>query len=434
MAEITSSLFPEVGNLFQRQQQQNMAAASNLAQGGYAQAALASGMGLGAQAGGLLGKGISGALGMTSPEEDEIRATKEIADRLTQEGTNLQSYAGMSRLAQELNQQGKYNAANKAMTAANILREKEQSSALSTAQLGKVMEENKNNADFKAALTQLGPNPTSEDIANVAIRFSSADKAVTVMQGAAEKQAAREQAATMQEDRLAQAATMQEDRLAQAATIASDKLESIERQKEADRKSREAIANLGASLKSANNDIQREMITTRMEDLKSKMQERQTAQLRKEENAIVGFDTAIASLDTIAAHPGKKDVVGRIGGASVLAKIPGTDAAGFVSHLDTVRAQTFLPQIESLRGMGALSNEEGKQLRASVGALNTDMKQTEFDTQVTKIKASLQAARNRLTSSSTVLPKINSPETAPAASGAPLTIDQRLARYPQGAK
>ena len=125
MADITSSLFPEVGSLFQRQQQQNMANAAAAAQGGSANALLGSIGSLGAQAGGLLGKGIAGAFGMTSPEEDEIKATKEIADRLTQSGVNLQSYEGMSQLAQELNQQGKYNAANKAMTAANVLREKE---------------------------------------------------------------------------------------------------------------------------------------------------------------------------------------------------------------------------------------------------------------------------------------------------------------------
>jgi hypothetical protein len=427
MADITSSLFPEVGNLFQQRQLTNMQNAQTGAQGGWQNALLGSIGSAGAQAGGLLGKGIAGAFGMTSPEEDEIKATKDIADRLTQEGTNLQSYAGMSKLAQELNQQGKYNAANKAMTAANILREKEQSSALSTAQLGKIVEENKNNADFKAALTQLGPNPTSEDIANVAIRFSSADKAVTVMQGAAEKQAAREQAKTMQDERLAQ-----------TKQIASDKLQSVEEQKQLDREFKTSFANLTASLKSSNNDVQRELINTRIDALKTKMEDQKTTQLREEEKALVGFDTAMASLDTIAAHPGKGDVVGRIGGASVLAKIPGTDAAGFVAHLDTVRAQTFLPQIAFLKGMGALSNEEGKQLRASVGALSTDMKQTEFDTQVATIKAALQAARDKLVSSSKVLPKLPTAGAAgaetPVPSSAPLTIDQRLAKYNKGAK
>ena len=246
------------------------------------------------------------------------------------------------------------------------------------------------------------------------------------MQGAAEKQAAREQALTMQKERLTQ-----------TKELATERLQSAADQREADRKSREAIANLSSSLKSANNDLQREMITTRMEDLKSKMADRQTAQLRKEENAIVGFDTAMSSLDTIAAHPGKEDVVGKIGG-ELRSKIPGTDAAGFVTHLATVRAQTFLPQIESLRGMGALSNTEGEQLRASVGALSTNMKLSEFNSQITKIKASLQAARNRLTASSQILPKIpgstETPSPAIPSAGTPMTIEQRLAKYKTGAQ
>jgi hypothetical protein len=423
MADITSSLFPEVGNLFQQRQLTNMQNAQTGAQGGWQNALLGSIGSAGAQAGGLLGKGIAGAFGMTTPEEDEIKATKEIADRLTQEGTNLQSYAGMSRLAQELNQQGKYNAANKAMTAANILREKEQSSALSTAQLGKVVEENKNNEAFKVALAQLGPDPTSEDIANVAIRFSSPDKAVTVMQNAAEKQAAREQAKTMQDERLAQ-----------TKQIASDKLQSVEEQKQLDREFKTSFANLTASLKSSNNDVQRELIKTRIDALQTNMEDKKQAQLRQEQGALAGFDTAVASLDAIAKHPGKNDVVGKIGGASLLSKIPGTDAAGFVSQLDTFKAQAFLPQVASLKGMGALSDAEGKKLTDAVGALNTNMKQSEFDAQVNKIRASLQAARDRLTSSSKVLPTINSPETAPATSGAPLTLEQRMAKYKTGAQ
>lgn len=414
MADITSSLFPEAQGLLQQQQEKSAQMGMELGMAGADKFALGA---LGrntAQGATMLGQGLNKAFGVVSPEEAEINATKDIADRLTQQGVNLQSYDGMAKLAQELSQQGKYNAANKAITAANLLREKETASNLSSAQVNKIVEENKNNASFKAALAQLGPDATSEDIANVAIKFSSPDKAVTVMQGAAEKQAAREQ----------------------TASLAKEKIASIADQKEADRKSRESIANLAMSLKSANSDLQREMITTRMEDLKSKMQDRQTAQLRQEQGALAGFDTAVASLDTISKHPGKNDVVGKIGGASLLSKIPGTDAAGFVSQLDTFKAQAFLPQVASLKGMGALSDAEGKKLTDAVGALNTNMKQSEFDAQVNKIRASLQAARDRLTSSSTVLPKIASPSTPAAAmsGGAPLTLEQRMAKYKTGAQ
>jgi hypothetical protein len=76
--------------------------------------------------------------------------------------------------------------------------------------------------------------------------------------------------------------------------------------------------------------------------------------------------------------------------------IPGTDAAGFAAQLETFKAQTFLPQVQALKGMGALSNAEGQKLEAAVGALTQSMKQSEFDSQIVKIKSYLQVARDRI--------------------------------------
>ena len=100
------------------------------------------------------------------------------------------------------------------------------------------------------------------------------------------------------------------------------------------------------------------------------------------------------TLDVIANHPGKKAGVG-FGGAQ-LSMIPGTDAAGFAAQLETFKAQTFLPQVQALKGMGALSDAEGKKLTAAVGALSQSMKLEEFNSQIAKIKRDLQAARDRV--------------------------------------
>jgi hypothetical protein len=74
-------------------------------------------------------------------------------------------------------------------------------------------------------------------------------------------------------------------------------------------------------------------------------------------------------------HPGRKAATGA---SSILGMIPGTEAKGFAAKLETFNAQTFLPMVSALKGMGALSDAEGKKLSAAVGALDRGMPEEEF--------------------------------------------------------
>jgi hypothetical protein len=58
--------------------------------------------------------------------------------------------------------------------------------------------------------------------------------------------------------------------------------------------------------------------------------------------------------------------------------IPATDAKDFKANLDTFKAQTFVPMVSALKGMGALSDAEGKKLTESVGALDPSMSEGAF--------------------------------------------------------
>ena len=74
-------------------------------------------------------------------------------------------------------------------------------------------------------------------------------------------------------------------------------------------------------------------------------------------------------------HPGRKAATGA---SSILGIVPGTEAKGFAAKLETFNAQTFLPMVSALKGMGALSDAEGKKLSAAVGALDRGMPEEEF--------------------------------------------------------
>jgi len=154
------------------------------------------------------------------------------------------------------------------------------------------------------------------------------------------------------------------------------------------------IAKANASLRGANSDVQRQLIETRIQDLQSKAAEKEQMLQTQAQGRVAAFDSALDTLDLLSKHPGKKDVVGALTGG-VMSIIPGTNAAGFASQLETFKAQTFIPQVAALKGMGALSDAEGKKLTAAVGALDVKMKPTEFDASVSRIKAELEAAKQR---------------------------------------
>lgn len=180
----------------------------------------------------------------------------------------------------------------------------------------------------------------------------------------------------------------------QALTLAREKMQSAE-QLAADRNAiMVQIAQMNAALRGANSDVQRQLIEQRIEDLKVKADEKQATLQSQAQGKVAAFDSALDTLNVISTHPGKKSVVGALTGG-VASMIPGTDAAGFASQLETFKAQTFIPQVAALKGMGALSDAEGKKLTAAVGALDPKMKQKEFDAQVVKIKTSLEEAKQR---------------------------------------
>jgi hypothetical protein len=108
---------------------------------------------------------------------------------------------------------------------------------------------------------------------------------------------------------------------------------------------------------------------------------------------IASFDTMLGTLDRLAVHPGLSRSVGVIG---ALPTMPGSDSANFQAELNTFQSQAFLPMVAQLKGMGALSDAEGKKLTAAVGALDPKMGEKAFRESVGRITADMEAARARM--------------------------------------
>ncbi|EBQ8633903.1 phage DNA ejection protein [Salmonella enterica] len=141
--------------------------------------------------------------------------------------------------------------------------------------------------------------------------------------------------------------------------------------------------------------IARETNQIKLDELKQKQADvRQKAEIAKADRqasaqgAVDTFSTALDSLNEIEQSPGLSKAVGI---RSAFLTVPGSDAANFEARLDTFKAQTFLPMVQSLKGMGALSDAEGKKLSDAVGALSPKMSEKAFRDSIGKIRNQLES-------------------------------------------
>ncbi len=108
----------------------------------------------------------------------------------------------------------------------------------------------------------------------------------------------------------------------------------------------------------------------------------------KGDTAQAQIDSAQHALNTIAslrADPLMKDTTGNsiAGMGTILGKmlgaVPGTENKDFRGQLESLKSQVFLPAVQQVKGMGALSNAEGEKLTAAVAALDADMSPKAFN-------------------------------------------------------
>lgn len=150
--------------------------------------------------------------------------------------------------------------------------------------------------------------------------------------------------------------------------------------------------NIDRSLSRETNDLKRQELQQKLELNTAKAEQAKADRQVAAEGVANTFSQAKGSADRLLVHPGLEKAVGL---RSLAPTVPGTDAADFEAQLDTFKAQTFLPQVQSLKGMGALSDAEGKKLAESVGALSLKMNPKTFKAELQRVQSTLDAAQKR---------------------------------------
>lgn len=167
-------------------------------------------------------------------------------------------------------------------------------------------------------------------------------------------------------------------------------LNSINKTQSPDSKASNAVAwaNNAATLRGQN------MIDGRARDLNdiTRGEKKKVEDLTKG-SQIASFDTMLGTLDRLGKHPGLSRSVGMVGAFPTM---PGSESANFKAELDTFQSQAFIPMVSQLKGMGALSDAEGKKLTAAVGALNPAMGEKAFRESIDRITTEMEAARQRV--------------------------------------
>jgi hypothetical protein len=330
------------------------------------------------QAGYQLGGGIGGALGGQDPQLQIIAKRQAMASQLDQ--SNPDSYMQVAKIAAE-NGDPQF-----AMTVAEAGRQIQANMAATrktTAEAQKAELTLQQEKELKDELSKLPENATDADVLAIVTKYGSPDRVLSSLRTSADKAAQRDLLSSQQAERLA----------AQAEQARKDNEAKLERARE-NNASKAELARIAAEGRAQQNAITNSIREQTLQLRQQAADEKKQAAERQQQGVVSSFDSALDTLNTIANHPGKKAAVG-FGGAQ-LSMIPGTDAAGFAAQLETFKAQTFLPQVQALKGMGALSDAEGRKLEAAVGALTQSMKLDEFNSQIVKIKSYLQAARDRV--------------------------------------
>jgi hypothetical protein len=359
------------------------------------------------RAGQQLGGAIGGALGGQDPQLKLISQRQQLASQLDQNDPS--SFMRVSQLAA---QSGDPQFAMAIADAGRQMQVGMATARKTTAEAQKAELTLTQETQLRDELSRLPANATEADILGVVTKYGSPDKVLATLQASTDKAAQRDLLTSQQSERLAQQERLAKEKLeAQAEQARKDNEARLERARE-NNASKAELARIASEGRQAQNAIMNSIRESSLQLRQEAASEKKIAAERQQQGLVSSFDAALDTLNTIAIHPGKKAAVGF--GGTQLSMIPGTDAAGFAAQLETFKAQTFLPQVQALKGMGALSNAEGQKLEAAVGALTQSMKQSEFDSQIVKIKKYLQDAKDRVGKD---MPTPQSPALVPAPKG-----------------
>ncbi len=163
------------------------------------------------------------------------------------------------------------------------------------------------------------------------------------------------------------------------------------------------IRSMEAVFSREGNELKREELSLKIDTAKAELEKKR---IEVGEAAQAEFDTASNGLDTIKrirAHPGMKSGfasggIGTMAGSSV-ERMPGSDRKDLANLVQTMRSQQFLAAIPKMKGMGQLTEQEGKRLETAAAMLDLDSSPDQFRRNLSTIEDVLKIAQAKAVAS-----------------------------------
>jgi hypothetical protein len=110
-----------------------------------------------------------------------------------------------------------------------------------------------------------------------------------------------------------------------------------------------------------------------------------------------------AQLQDLLDNPGSPAIFGF--GGETRASIAGTDAFGAASKLEQVQGSAFLSAVPQMKGLGALSDAEGRAITASVNALKIGLPWKQAQKEIAKVRTLLSRGQERIKENQLLTPE-----------------------------
>lgn len=325
-----------------------------------------------------LGRGVAGMLG-ADVEDPMMRKASQLRQLASQFDTTTAE--GMMQYAQALREIDPQLAVQAAQQAQAMMLQSEKirtqeaqtgqaqaTAAKTAADEARIVAANQREENLRQALAGLPPEATDKDVETVVRQFGSPDKIF----------------ASLERRQKAEA-----DRIAKAE-LAREKAERDAAEKQRDREFKQQLAALSAANRSALTDVQREIAQTRLDELKSKQQDKAERKEAAQQAALTHATKVIGDVTDASSLVGGM-TTGLVGKAQSF--VPGTDAYNLNQRLLTIKANLGFDRLQQMRdasptggALGQVAVQELNALQATVGSLELGQDRKELQKNLNKIE------------------------------------------------
>lgn len=159
------------------------------------------------------------------------------------------------------------------------------------------------------------------------------------------------------------------------------------------KKENNEIKRLEGVEKKETNDLKKQKLQEEIKVKQAKIEADSKGLVDSAQRDLTVIDTTLATVTELAGHEGLDAAVG---GTSFFPTFPGSPAADFIAKFDQLKGKQFLAEVQKMKGMGSLSENEGKKVAAAAAALDLSMSEEAFRRELTFIESEMTRARKKM--------------------------------------